>query len=279
MVTSYGLYYNHKKSMALATVTELERPCAIQIFGSEPQVMAEAACRIEGIADIIDINMGCPVPKILKSGSGGWLLKDIKKAESIIRAVAEKAEVPVTVKVRLGWDRESINVLDMASLAEAQGARAITIHGRTVKQGFSGTADYSYIKKIKEKVKIPVIASGDIGSPTKAQEVLKYTGCDAVMVGRSSKGSVWVFMDILLGFLGFSSGYAPSLEWRKKFAACYLKFLVFFKGEQKAVKEFRKYLSWIFKGVGGISRAKKNFFTIKSFDDAIAVINSLVDGM
>ncbi|MGM0365578.1 MAG: tRNA dihydrouridine synthase DusB [Actinomycetota bacterium] len=275
MVTGCGLYYNHKKSMALAAVTELERPCAVQIFGSEPEIMAEAAARVEAVADIIDINMGCPVPKILKSGSGGCLLKDIKKAGRIVEAVAKEVEVPVTVKVRLGWDSGSINVLDMAKTAEEQGAGAITIHGRTVKQGFSGTADYSHIRMVKDKVGIAVIASGDIGSPTKAQEVLKYTGCDAIMVGRNSKGSMWVLMDILLGLLGSSTGFMPDLEWRKEFAACYLKFLIFFKGEEKAVREFRKYLSWIFKGVRGISRAKKTFFTIKSFNDAIEVMDRL----
>ncbi len=279
MITSFGLYYNHKKSMALSMLTEMERPCAVQIFGSEPAVMAEAAARLEGIADIIDINMGCPVPKILKSGSGGRLLKDMGKAGKIIRAVTGRAGVPVTVKVRLGWDSKSINVLDMAKMAQEEGAQAITIHGRTVKQGFAGSADYRYIREVKQKVNIAVIASGDIGTPTKAQEVIKYTGCDAVMTGRDAKGAMWVFMDILLGFLGLESGGNPDLEWRKEFAECYLKFLIFFKGEEKAVREFRKYLSWIFKGIRGISRVKKNFFAIKSFDDAREVMDSLKDGM
>ncbi len=279
MVTGCGLYYGHSKSMALAQVTELERPCAVQIFGAKPEIMAQAAAKIEGIADIIDINMGCPVPKILKNQSGGWLHRDPKNAEAMVKAVVEKVRVPVTVKMRLGWDFKSINVVDMALAAEAQGAKAISIHGRTVRQGFSGSADYRYIKKTKEKVGIPVIVSGDIGSPIKARDVLEYTGCDAVMIGRSAKGSMWVLMNILLIFLGQETHYMPDLEWKIAFSSCYLKFMIFFKGEQKAIKEFRKYLSWIFKGEKGVSRARKNFFAIESFDDAVTAMCSLKDGM
>ncbi len=275
MITSFGLFYNHKKSMSMAQITELERPCAVQIFGSESDVMAEAAARTEGIADMIDINMGCPVPKVLKSGSGGCLLKDIGKAERIIKAVVSNVGLPVTAKIRLGWDWQSINALDMAYAAEAAGAKAIAIHGRTVRQGFSGTADYSYIKKVKERVSIPVIASGDIKSPHTARDVLKYTGCDAIMVGRAAKGSMWLFLDIILGFLGSYKGSAPDLQWRKKFALAYFNTMIYFKGEEKASREFRKYLSWIFKGQRGISRVKKNFFTIRSFEDAAVILDDI----
>ncbi|MFO7928991.1 MAG: tRNA dihydrouridine synthase DusB [Candidatus Humimicrobiaceae bacterium] len=281
MITSYGIYYNHRKTISMASITECERPCAIQIFGSGPEIMAEAAERLEGIADIIDINMGCPVPKILKSKSGGYLLREPEKVGKIVKKIRERISIPLTVKVRLGWNKSSINVLDIAKIAQENGADAISIHGRTVKQGFSGNADYAYIKQVKNNIKIPVITSGDINSPKKAIEVLNYTGCDGLMVGRKSKGSMWIFLNILLKLQNPNKkleGMGPSLEWRKKFTILYLKFLIYFKGEKKAIKEFRKYLSWIFKGIRGISKVRKKIFQIKEFNDVINILD-LIDGM
>ncbi|MDZ7837760.1 MAG: tRNA-dihydrouridine synthase [Actinomycetota bacterium] len=235
--------------------------------------------KLESTADIIDINMGCPVAKILKAKSGGWLLKEPGKAADIIKAVVSAVKIPVTVKIRLGWDSSSINVIEFATRCQDSGASAIAIHGRTVKQGFRGQADYLHIRKVKQELGIPVIASGDINDANKAGEVLQYTDCDAIMIGRSSKGNMWVFADIILGLMGHEPGPKPDTEWLKRFAFCYLKFMVFFKGEQKAVKEFRKYLSWIFKGMRGISAVKKDFFTINSIDEAKKVIYSLDNGM
>jgi tRNA-dihydrouridine synthase B len=280
MITSHGIYYGHKNSLELAEITDFERPCTLQIFGSEPDIISKAAKIIEPKADIIDINMGCPVAKVLKSKSGGYLLKDEEKIKSIISKVTSTVKKPVTVKLRIGWDKNSINVLKVAEIAEKNGASAITIHGRTVKQGFSGEVNYEIIKQVKKRLKIPVIVSGDVTSPAKTKQVLNYTGCDAIMIGRASKGSIWIFLDIFISLLassnkGFQAQNGPDINWKKKFAIIYLKFLIYFKGEEKAVKEFRKYFSWIFKGVRGVSKLKTDFFKVKTFNDVEDAISYL----
>ncbi|MBU2563467.1 MAG: tRNA dihydrouridine synthase DusB [Actinobacteria bacterium] len=280
MITSYGIYYRHKKSLALTDITDYERPCALQIFGSDPEIITEAALQIEDRADIIDINMGCPVPKILKARSGGYLVQDEAKIEKIITGLSSVLKKPLTVKTRIGWDSNNINILNIAKIAEGSGASAISIHGRTVRQGFLGNVDYGLIKKVKEKVKIPVIVSGDIDSPLKAKEILDYTGCDGIMIGRAVKGRLWLMMNMLIFIIGnggrvIDPEFNPGIDWKKEFSKIYLKFLIHFKVENKAVREFRKHLCWIFKGSGGISRARSEFFKIESFKDAINCINNV----
>jgi len=280
MITSYGIYWRQKKSLALIDITDYERPCALQIFGSDPEIIAEAAGRIEDKADIIDINLGCPVPKILRARSGGYLLQDEAKIEKIITRLSSVLKKPLTVKTRIGWDSSSINILNIAKIAEGGGASAISIHGRTVKQGFSGKVNYELIKKVKEKVKIPVIVSGDVDSPRKAKEILDYTGCDGVMIGRALKGRLWLMMNMLIFILNHQGrvtdpGFNPDMDWKKEFSRIYLKFLIHFKGENKAVREFRKHLCWIFKGTRGISRVRGEFLKIESFEDAMDSINNI----
>ena len=287
MISSYGLHYKHGESLLLAGITEHERPCAVQLFGCDPAILSEAAEIVEQYGDMVDINMGCPVPKVLKAKSGGFLLTDEENIAKIISALTGRIKKPVTVKVRLGWDKNSINIENVAKIAEACGAGAITIHGRTVKQGFSGEADYSYIKKVKSSVKIPVIASGDIDSPARAKQVLEETGCDGVMVGRAAKGNHWIFFDILaaLGIEGSEGGggftitadryFKPSIGFKQRFAKLYIKVLIDFKGEEKAVREFRKHLAWIFKGVHKISRIKNDFFSVSTHEETLKVINSI----
>lgn len=315
MISSYGIHFNSKESISLSYITEFERPCGIQVFGFEPEIILEAAQKMENTADLIDINMGCPVPKVLKSKSGGYLLNDEKRIAEIISKITLNIKKPLTIKFRTGWDKNNINIERVAKIAEANGAAAITIHGRTVKQGFSGEVNYEIIKDVKKKIKIPVIISGDINTPFKAKRVLDFTGCDAVMIGRAVKGRQWIFFNMLMAFcdknyplnsninsndnisdnindnvgknnidennlnIGLNHSnylnYHPLLVWRKKFAELYLKFIIHFKGEEKAVKEFRKYLSWIFKGVAGIGKVKKKIFTISDYREAISIINSI----
>ena len=280
MVTSFGIYYDHKKSLELTGITDYERPCALQVFGPEPGIIAEAAMRVEGVADIIDINMGCPVRKILKGKSGGYLLKDKGMIAKIISRAASVLKKPLTIKTRLGWVKNSINILEIAKVAEENGADAITIHGRTVKQGFSGEVDYEIIKKVKESVKIPVIVSGNIDSPQKAAEVLDHTGCDGIMLGRAVKGRMWFLMDTLLFLLdrrGLSGdpGFDAGVDWKKEFAKTYLNFLILFKGEYKAMREFRKHLNWIFKGARGISKIRNEFVKIEDPQDVAEVLKNI----
>jgi tRNA-dihydrouridine synthase B len=283
MVTSYGLHYNHKKSSELTKVTDPERPCALQLFGSDPGIMAEVAAKVAENADIIDINMGCPVPKIIKAKSGGYLMQEEKLAGKIISRVVDAADKPVTLKTRIGWNRDNINAVNMAKIARESGASAITIHGRTVKQGFSGEADYGEIRKVNDAVDIPVIASGDILTPADALDVLEYTGCDGVMIGRAAKGTLWLFLDMAITFLLMEKGYNigdiqgedPGRDWKKRFAVLYLRSLVHFKGEYKAVREFRKHLSWIFKGERDITKVRKKFFLIEDIGDALEIIDSI----
>ena len=284
MISSYGIVYGQKKSLTLSEITNHERPCAIQIFGPDPEIIAEAALRIEDKADIIDINMGCPVPKVLKAKSGGYLIQDKEKVKKIIKRLSSVLKKPLTIKTRIGWDAESINILDIAKIAEHSGAKAISIHGRTVKQGFSGVVDYKLIKKVKEKIKIPVIVSGDIDSPGKAVEIMDYTGCDGIMIGRAVKGRLWLLTNILVFLLAdykestnmiFDSLSDPDLEWKKELSKLFLKFMIYFKGEDRAVREFRKRLSWIFKGEKGVSRIRDGFFKIDSLKNAIKLIDNI----
>ncbi|HEY4695948.1 MAG TPA: tRNA dihydrouridine synthase DusB [Candidatus Hydromicrobium sp.] len=280
MITSYGIIYRHKKSLTLADITAYERPCAVQIFGPEPEIIAEAAVQVEDRADIIDINMGCPVHKVLKAKSGGYLIQDEEKVKKIISRLSSVLKKPLTVKTRIGWDTGSINILNIAKIVEDSGANAISIHGRTVKQGFSGVVNYELIKKVKEKVKIPVIVSGDIDSPRKAAEILDYTGCDGIMIGRAVRGRLWLLVNILIFLLGDSEKlndpvFDPDVDWKKEFSKLYLKFMVYFKDENKVLKEFRKHLCWIFKGIKGISKVRDGFFKIDSLEDAIEFIDNI----
>ena len=201
MATSYGLMLKHEKSFDITRITDFERPCSVQIFGNDPDIITHAALAIEKNADIIDVNMGCPVPKVLKTKSGGYLLNEPETIGRIVRKLKGNIKKPVTVKLRIGWDENNINVLEIAKIAELEGADAVSIHGRTVKQGYSGRADYEQIKKVKEIIKIPVIASGDIQNANIAARVLDYTGCDGLMVGRAARGNPWIFPELLLGLL------------------------------------------------------------------------------
>ena len=299
MATSYGLIYNHKKSLEIVKPTDFERPCAVQIFGNNPDIIAEAASLIEENSDIIDVNMGCPVPKVLKTGSGGCLLNDPETIGRIVRKLREKIKKPLTVKLRIGWDEANINIINIARIVESEGVDAITIHGRTVKQGYSGRADYEYIRKVKSCIKIPVIASGDIESVSKARWVSDYTDCDGLMIGRTSRGNPWIFSELLFGLLSLSrnkelepkdlsdksmshmginpvkSCFCVNNNLKADFLILYLKFLIYFKGEEKSVKEFRKILGWAFKGIRNVSEIRNEFFKINTFCDVKEILGRL----
>ncbi len=294
MITSYGLYYKHQKSLKMTRSTEFERPFVLQLFGASPEIVALAAEIVEENADIVDINMGCPVPKVIKTGSGGALLKEEELIKKIIRKVKKSIKKPLTVKLRLGWDYNSINIEKIAMLAESEGAQAIAVHARTVKQGYSGTANYSYLKNLKKKIKIPLIISGDIDNPFKAFKLLNDLNCEGVMIGRAARGNPWIFAVVLLGIILLNEKMLSLKEQdlEKKFAenvdnfinndikskilTLYLKSLVYFLGEEKAVKEFRKIFGWAFRGMRNITDLKKDFFKINDFTEAEKILNSFI---
>jgi tRNA-dihydrouridine synthase B len=293
MISSYGIFYRNTKSMDMVHVTAFEKPFALQLFGSKPEIIADAASIVQEKADIIDINMGCPVPKVLKTGSGGALLREEDLIKRIIKSLRKTINKPLTVKLRLGWDHSSININRTVKIAESEGANAVAVHARTVKQGYSGDADYSFLKELKGKIKIPLIVSGDIDEPFKALEVLNETGAKAMMIGRAARGNPWIFMEILTGIILMKRGiinesdifaqkkfkkdiaYFLNNDIKVKILILYIKSLIGFMGEEKAVKEFRKILGWAFKGMRNINDIKKEFFFVQDFEEVRKVLNKM----
>lgn len=252
MVSGKGLLYKNKKTEVLLEVLDSEKPTAAQIFGHEPEVMSEIAERsLEFGADMIDINMGCPAPKIINNGDGSALMKNPELAGKIISAVRKSINCPMSVKFRMGWDDDSINAVEFAKTAENSGADAITIHGRTRAQFYSGKANLEIIKKVKEAVKIPVIGNGDIHDGKSAKYMLDYTGCDGIMIGRAAQGNPWLFSSVLHYLKTGDELAPPSLEERSYIAEKHLRLLVKFKGEHRGVLEGRKHMAWYFKGLCG----------------------------
>lgn len=253
MVSGKGLFYNSKKTADLLTIEKRENPVATQIFGHEPEIMAKIASEsLLGGAVMIDINMGCPAPKIVNNGDGCALMKNPKLAGEVIAAVRGAVAVPVSVKFRAGWDEDSVNAVEFARIAEASGADAITIHGRTRKQFYSGYADLDIIKAVKASVNIPVIGNGDIVSGESAARMIEYTGCDGIMIGRASEGNPWIFSEVL-HYLKYGEILPPpEFDEILRVALHHLDLLVRFKGERRGILEGRRHMSRYFRGtVGG----------------------------
>lgn len=252
MVSAKGMRYNNKNTTKLLEVDPKEKPCAVQIFGSEPEVMAEMARRLNEYDDIavIDINMGCPAPKIVKNGEGSALSLKPDLAARIVEAVAKASEKPVTIKFRKGFDDDHINAVEMAKIAENNGGAAVTVHGRTREQYYSGKADWDIIKAVKEEVKtIPVIGNGDIFKPEDALKMLEYTGCDAVMIGRGSQGNPFIFKRTLHYINSGELLPEPKWEERLDMAERHMDMLADYKGEVMGIREMRKHIGWYIKGL------------------------------
>lgn len=269
MVSSKALSFNSKKSEELMEISDLERPCGIQIFGDDPKCMADAAKHaLENKPDIIDINMGCPAPKISSNGSGSALMKNPRLCGEIVKAVTAVTDTPVTVKIRKGWDDNSVNAVEVAKICESAGAAAITVHGRTRQQYYKPPVDYDIIKAVRESVSVPVIANGDIDSAERAKEVMDITGCDLVMIGRATLGNPWIFSQINAYLENPNVKiYTPDLEERLGVMIEHIGKMVEYKGEHMAMLQARKLVVGYFKGMKGAAALRNEAGKIKTLDD------------
>lgn len=258
MTSSKGLSYGSKKSEELLEINEAERPTAVQLFGSEPEVMAEAAkMALLYKPNAIDINFGCPVPKVAGNGGGSALMKDPELAGRIVRAVTDAVSIPVTVKFRAGWDSEHINAVEFAKICEDNGAAALTVHGRTRMQMFAPPVDLNIIRLVKEAVSIPVIGNGDVDSPEAAKRMYDETGCDLVMVGRGAMGNPWLFKRIEHYMETGEILPEPTAEERMAVLKRHIHLLCEYKGESVGMREARKYASWYIKGMRGAAEFRR----------------------
>lgn len=279
MVSAKGICYSDRKTAELCTVTDEERPMAIQLFGSEPDFMAEAVKIVmEYNPDIIDINMGCPVPKVVGTGAGSALMKDVKLAADITEAAVRAAgETPVTVKIRSGWNADSLNAPEMARALEAAGAAAIAVHGRTRDMFYSGESDINVIKAVKQAVKIPVIGNGDVTDFDSCINMYERTGCDLVMIGRGSYGNPFVFREIAAHMNG-ESYTPPILEEKMQVMLEHIRLILQLseKCEELAIHEARKHAAWYMNGYYGSAKFRGRCYQLSSYAEAVALADEFV---
>lgn len=277
MVNDRGLVNRNRESLRLVSVRLSEGPVGVQLFGSEPGIMAEAARIAQDRGPcLIDINMGCPVPKVVKSGAGSALMLDPYRAARIVERVRNAVDLPVTVKMRKGWDDAGPDPCDFARMLESAGASALTVHGRTRSQGYSGRADWESIARVKQAVKIPVIGNGDVDGPASLERIMVETGCDAAMIGRAALGNPWVFRQIACGLDG--GVYKVSPGERARVALEHLNAMVAEYGEARAVPQMRKHIAWYTKGLAGAARVRREVMQAKTAVELERII-SWIGGM
>ena len=268
MVSSKGLTMCDRKSKKLLVLSDKERPAAAQIFGNDPQIMAESArSTLQFNPDVIDINMGCPAPKIAGNGGGSALLKDPVLAEKIIKAVVDAVDIPVTVKIRIGWDRDNINAVEMAKRAENAGAKAITVHGRTKMQMYAPPVDTDTIALVKKSVSIPVIANGDITDGIAAARMIENTNCDYLLVGRGALGRPWVFSQISAYLKNEVILPEPPLSEQMRVMVKHIERICEYKGERVGIREARKHAAWYIKGIRGAAQYRQQVGALSSVDE------------
>ena len=269
MISAKALFYGNKNTLPLMQTEEEEKPIGVQIFGSEPELMGEMAHKIEDKGfSYIDINMGCPAPKISSNGSGSALMKNPRLCGEIVKAVTAVTDIPVTVKIRKGWDDDSVNAVEVAKICESAGAAAITVHGRTRQQYYKPPVDYDIIRAVRESVSVPVIANGDIDSAERAKEVMDITGCDLVMIGRATLGNPWIFSQINAYLENPNVKiHTPDLEERLGVMIEHIGKMVEYKGEHMAMLQARKLVVGYFKGMKGAAALRNEAGKIKTLDD------------
>lgn len=268
MASCKGLCYSDRKTAELLTVSEAERPMAVQLFGSEPEFMAKAVKIAERYQpDIIDINAGCPMPKIVSGGAGSALMRTPKLFGELVAAAVSATEIPVTVKLRAGWSADSVNAAELARIAEENGAAAVAVHGRTKEQLYSGRADWDVIRDVKRAVSIPIIGNGDVASVEDCVRMYEYTGCDLVMIGRGSYGRPWLFGQIRDHFEGKAPRPEPELCEKLDIMRRHIAMLVEDKGERTGMKEARRQAAWYIKGIEGAASFRNKFGSMNTLSD------------
>ena len=268
MVSAKAIYYNNKNTEELMRIEPEENPVSLQLFGSDPYIMSEMAKRIEEKPfDILDINMGCPVPKVVNNGEGSALMKNPALVRDIVSAMAKAIKKPLTVKIRKGFDEENVNAVEIAKIIEDSGAAAIAVHGRTRQQYYSGKADWDIIRQVKDAVSIPVIGNGDVDSPESAERMIRETGCDGIMVGRAAQRNPWIFRQITHYLDTGELLPRPELSEVKQMILRHAQLQLQYKGEYTGIREMRKHVAWYTKGMEGSAKLRDDINGVESFEE------------
>lgn len=276
MISAKGILYQNKNTESLLAIDPKEMPVSLQLFGSDPKIVSEMAKQIEDRPfSILDINMGCPVPKIVKNGEGSALMKQPKRVYELVNAVVKAIQKPVTVKIRKGFDEEHVNAVEIAKIAEEAGACAVAVHGRTREQYYSGKADWEIIRKVKEAVQIPVIGNGDVTSAEKAVKMQKMTGCDGVMIARGAQGNPWIFSELTAYEKTGEIPARPDIQEVKNTMLRHASLQIQCKGAYIGIREMRKHVAWYTKGLHGAAKLREKINTVESYEELENLLTSL----
>ena len=276
MVSAKAIYYNNRNTESLLEIHPDEKPVSLQFFGSDPKIMSEMAKRIEERPfAILDINMGCPVPKVVKNGEGSALMKNPKLVYEIVSAIVKAISKPVTVKIRKGFDDDHVNAVEIAKIIEEAGAAAVAVHGRTREQYYSGKADWDIIRQVKEAVSIPVIGNGDVTSPQKADELVKQTGCDGIMIARGAQGNPWIFSEMIHWEETGELPPRPDKDEVREMMLRHARLQLEYKGEFSGIREMRKHVALYTKGLKGAARLREKVNAVESLEELENLLTSL----